>query len=308
MFLANEGDPNKLFRNDGADGFSDATTGPIGIDRQYIGVCWGDYDLDGDVDLYLTSLSTAGSRLFRNNGSGAFADVTIGPLGAPRSSGAAWGDYDNDGDLDIYVSSYDGSRLLNNAGPSHFILISGLPSVPRSDGVAWADYDNDGDLDLYLSTEFSNGRLFRNDGNEVFSDVTSGPLGGPASYAVAWGDYDNDADLDLYVTASRLMRNDGNGAFVDATEGPLSGASFGVGAAWADYDGDGDLDLFMASNSSFNLSSETTSTTRITGSSCSCWEQSPTERASERGCARSPALQARSARFPEGRGSPHRML
>ena len=68
-------------------------------------------------------------------------------------------------------------------------------------GAAWGDYDNDGDLDLYLAKVGSGNRLFRNNGNGTFSDVTSGALVGPVnSLGVAWGDYDNDGDLDLYLT------------------------------------------------------------------------------------------------------------
>jgi hypothetical protein len=213
LFLANEGDPNKLFRNDGDNGFTDATMGSLGDDRNDVGVCWGDYDLDGNVDLYITEYLDGASRLFRNEGGGGFSDVTSQVLikGRALSDAASWGDYDNDGDLDIYISSRDGNLLLRNHGSGPFVDVTAGPLgiTGPSEGVAWGDYANDGDLDLYIAREFSFGRLLRNDSNGQFSDATNGPLGGPAGYTVAWGDFDNDADLDLYVTPSRLMRNDG---------------------------------------------------------------------------------------------------
>jgi hypothetical protein len=245
---------NQLFRNDGGGVFVDATSGPLGDLDFASGVAWGDYDNDGDLDLYLAECFTA-NELFRNDGGGTFVDVTGGPLGdAGCGMGVVWGDFDNDGYLDIYLAN-DGSanKLFRNDGGGNFVDSTSGPlgDAGSSSTVACADYDNDGDLDIYLVNFGSANRLLRNDGGLVFVDVTSGPLGDAAQgKGVAWGDYDNDGDMDLYFanqyTGNKLLRNDGGGTFVDVTSGPLADGGNGKGVAWGDYDNDGDLDLFLA--------------------------------------------------------------
>ena len=196
---------------------SDRVTGDDGLGRD---VAWADYDNDGDQDLYLAKGDSAGgtldpesrtNRLLRNDGSGAFSDVTSGALLAQtHSRGVAWGDYDNDGDLDLYVAA-----------------------VP-------VDGQNGENM------------LLRNDGNDSFSDVTTGLLGyAGATNSCSWVDYDNDGDLDLFLVnlfePNLLLQNDGVGNFVDVASGPLlGGADETRSAAWADYDQDGDLDAFLA--------------------------------------------------------------
>src|SRR6185503_2501475 len=88
-----------------SDVFVDATGGPLGDTGNGIGAAWGDYDNDGDLDLYLSN-AVGSNRMFRNDGSGSFTDVTSGALGGSgNGSGIAWGDYDNDGDLDLYLAN-----------------------------------------------------------------------------------------------------------------------------------------------------------------------------------------------------------
>ena len=80
------------------------------------GVAWGDYDGDGDADLYVSNHDAA-NHLLRNDGQQTFIEVTSGPLGdAGAGQGAVWGDCDRDGDLDLYLSSWDSNRLLRNDG------------------------------------------------------------------------------------------------------------------------------------------------------------------------------------------------
>jgi len=234
--------------------FVDATSGPLGDIGDNSGVAWGDYDNDGDLDLYIANESST-NKLFRNDGGGTFVDVTSSPLGdAGDGRGVAWGDYDNDGDLDLYLANENqGNKLFRNDGGGTFVDVTSAPldDTGNSRGVAWGDYDNDGDLDLYLANYGQANKLFRNDGGGTFVDATSGPLGDAGvSSGVAWGDYDNDGDLDLYLAnnhqANKLLRNDGGGTFVDATSGPLGDTDSGWGVAWGDYDNDGDLDLYLA--------------------------------------------------------------
>ena len=266
LYLANYGQANRLLRNDGSGTFTDVTngSGPLGNPGNGTDAAWGDYDNDGDADLYVTNDGQA-NRLFRNEGDGTFTDATAvsGPVGdTGNSTDAAWGDYDSDGDLDLYVANYgQANRLFRNDGDGTFADVTGdsgpLGDTGNSNGVAWCDYDGDGDVDLYVVNYGQANRLFRNEGDGTFTDATSvsGPVGDTGNGTdAAWGDYDNDGDLDLYVAndgqANRLFRNGGNGTFTDVTDGsgPLGDPGNGTGAAWGDYDNDGDVDLYVTND------------------------------------------------------------
>ena len=121
---------------------------------------WGDYDNDGDEDLYLTV--DGPNHLFRNDGGGRFTDVTetAGVGNAGFSVGTAFGDLDNDGDLDLYVVNFSGGLdvLYRNDGPvGPGARIDSLTShaagtnIERSSrGMAFVDYDRDGLLDIFV--------------------------------------------------------------------------------------------------------------------------------------------------------------
>jgi hypothetical protein len=113
--------PNRLLRNDGAGVFTDVTAGPLGDTGGGYGACWGDYDNDGDLDLYVVNGCMSGfgctaNRLLRNDGGGVFSDDTNGPLGdTGLGRAAAFADYDRDGDLDLYLANWgSANRLLRN--------------------------------------------------------------------------------------------------------------------------------------------------------------------------------------------------
>jgi hypothetical protein len=210
------GQSNYLLRNDGANGFVDATTSPLGYTGESRGSIWGDYDNDGDVDLYIAA--NGGNRLFRNDGTGAFTNVTSGPLGnsGGLGSAAAWGDYDNDGDLDLYLANRNRpNKLLRNDGGGVFTDVTTRPldDFSQSWSTTWGDYDNDGLLDLFLCNRGSQSRLFRNLGGGQFSDTTDFPLDRTGdAYGAAWDDLDGDGDLDLAIATSsgnvKIARND----------------------------------------------------------------------------------------------------
>jgi hypothetical protein len=239
----------------------DLTYPPLGEDTTYsLGVAWGDYDNDGDLDVYLAHGGNP-NELFRNEGGGVFVDATSGPLGdSDFGGGVAWGDYDNDGDLDLYLANCGtGNKLFRNEGGGVFVDVTTAPlwDPACGAGVAWGDFDNDGDLDIYLVNSDSTNKLFRNDGGGTFVDATTGPLGDSGiGVAAACADYDNDGDLDIYIvnagSANKLLRNDGNLVFADATSGPLGNALNGRGVDWGDYDNDGDLDLYFANANTGN--------------------------------------------------------
>lgn len=241
-------------RADVGAGMADASNG--------VGVVWGDYDGDNDLDVYVVNQNNQQDFLYRNNGNGTFTDVaiTVGMIDASYGRGAAWGDYDNDGDLDLFVSNTVGQQdfLYRNNGNGTFVEVSalaGMTDVSWGEGVAWGDYDGDHDLDLFVANEVGQQDfLYQNNGNGTFTNVaqTVGMTDASGGNGAAWGDYDGDGDLDLYV-ANRigqqdfLYRNNGNGTFTDvATSVGMTDGSHGVGIAWADYDADGDLDLYVA--------------------------------------------------------------
>jgi Tol biopolymer transport system component len=266
------GDDNgNLYGQDGACGTGDDRVGdgvgdacPRWIDATGAmsgvpgaGAAWGDYDGDGDPDLYVTS-DGSGNHLFRNDGAGLFVDVTEGPLGDTVHSGAAaWGDYDDDGDLDLYVANTaldesGDNRLMRNDGDGRFENVPGalLAGARNDSGIAWGDFDNDGDLDLFVAGEPS--RLIVNAGQDAFFLATPPAVSPSLAVAVAAFDFDGDHDLDLYLRHSsvphQLLRNDGGLVFVDVTSGPLGTVGGGEGGiAAADYDNDEDLDLLVLS-------------------------------------------------------------
>jgi enediyne biosynthesis protein E4 len=135
-----------------------------------------------------------------------------------------------------------------------------LPETMGS-GLAWLDYDNDGWLDLYVVQsgpfpEKGSGRppdrLFRNNGDGTFTDVTekAGLKNTGYGMGVVAADYDNDGNVDLFITnfgRNVLYRNNGDGTFTDVTaKAGVAGSGWSTSAAFADFDGDGYLDLFVA--------------------------------------------------------------
>lgn len=252
-------------------------------ERMSGGVAVGDYDGDGDPDVFLTSLDGPG-HLYRNDGRGRFADVTTAagldtlPAG---SNGAAWGDVDNDGRPDLYVTMLASTRyfLFHNVDGAHFDeeaaprgAALGRDRVHSGFTPTFGDVDNDGWIDLYVtewsSAEWTAGssvsdqRLLRNLGAAgrpgVFEDVTDArglatesatlPVLGFGARLV---DLDADGRQDLVLASdyrtSRLFWNDGD-HFTDGTKAAGVGTDEnGMGLAVADFDGDGRPDLFVTS-------------------------------------------------------------
>jgi hypothetical protein len=232
------------------------------------GCAWGDYDNDGDLDLFV-AVGFGGNFLYQNNGDGSFTKVTSGPIIDDRGSSYAgsWGDYDNDGDLDLFVAN-DGNNFLYRNDLSQGAGFTKMTSGPivndggRSPGASWGDYDNDGHLDLFVANEFGNNFLYHNNGDGSFTKVTSGPIvtDSARSYAGIWGDYDNDGDLDLFVANDGnnfLYRNNGKGDFTKIMTGAMvTDGGNSRSASWGDYDNDGDLDLFVANSGDFPLNND----------------------------------------------------
>jgi hypothetical protein len=249
---------SKVYRNDGAGAFTDIDAGLTGV--MHSSAAWGDYDNDGDLDILLTgdTGSARVSKVYRNDGDGAFTDIGAGLTGVGYSS-VAWGDYDNDGDLDILLTGNSAggrvSKVYRNDGPSGFTDVAADLSAVGESSVAWGDRDNDGDLDILLTGHTGSSPVsivYDNYGATSFSNIEAG-LTQVDHGSVAWGDYDNDGDLDILLTGrsghpcfigvSRVYRNEDGWEFTDVAAG-LTGVE-NSSAAWGDYDNDGDLDILL---------------------------------------------------------------
>jgi hypothetical protein len=263
LYVAREGAPNRLYRNNGDGTFTDvgAASGTNNSGTPY-GLAWGDYNNDGDLDLFVAN--EGASLLYRNMGNGTFTEVGVssGTSNNGSARGVAWGDYDSDNDLDLYLANFgSANRLYRNEGNGTFTDVgasSGTGDTGAGIGVAWGDYDNDTDLDLYLANFGGGNRLYRNNGDGTFAEVgaPSGTSGGGLCRGVAWGDYDLDGYLDLFVSSDgrdRLYKNNNDGTFIEVAEAyGIDDGALGLGAGWADYDSDGDLDLYLANYEGVN--------------------------------------------------------
>ena len=231
---------NVMYRNNGDGTFTDVTK-QAGVGHQGFGIgcVGGDYDNDGDIDLYVTNYGP--NVLYRNNGDGTFTDVTKqAGVGDDRwGTGAAFGDYDQDGFLDLYVPNYVVYDLQSLDQMQKDSKRAGQP-IPSA-------------LNPHVF-EPQNNVMYRNNGDGTFLDVTS-KLGvyakGGRSLQAIFTDFDLDNDLDLYIandtSANFLYQNNGDGTFGDVSEESWAADFRGsMGLAAGDYDNDNDLDLFIS--------------------------------------------------------------
>ena len=213
--------PDRLLRNLGDWQFEEVQSPALNITDGSFDAAWGDVDNDGDQDAYVTREDPWPNVLLRNDGSGAFTDVTPAPLAiTDRSQGATWGDYDNDGDLDLFVTNWQApNHLFRNDGTLNFtdVTVAGMDVARRGQSAVWGDLNNDGWLDLYVANQGDANQLWLNVsdslGGRTFEDVTYPAIAdlGPST-GLGMADYDRDGDLDIYVGAhlgpNTLLRNE----------------------------------------------------------------------------------------------------
>lgn len=232
---------NALYRNDGNFKFTDVTDKAGAGDTGFgLGVAAGDYDNDGDLDIYVNNYGP--NVLYRNNGDGTFTDVTAkAGLANGNKVGAAahFLDMDKDGDLDLFVANYIDFTYQNH-------LVRTSKGIPKYAGpMDFPPMPND---------------LFRNNGDGTFTNVSI--ASGIAKHK-GWGmggicaDYDNDGDTDIHIVndvyANFLFKNDGTGKFEEVAL--ITGLAYDIhgddqgsmGVDCADYDNNGWLDFYQTS-------------------------------------------------------------
>jgi hypothetical protein len=249
LFFVNgaPGAANALYHNNKDGTFTDVTrragvAGDTAHPASYkTGAGVGDYDNDGDLDLYVTAFGP--NTLYRNNGDGTFTDVTAtagvaGPA-TDWSTSTGFIDIDRDGDLDLYVVNYIDFRLDENPYCG-----------TRKEGYR-----------MYCHPTMFDGtanRLYRNNGDGTFADISKASgIANPASkgLGIAVCDFDRDGDTDIYIANDTvrnfLYRNHGDGSFVDVAYGAAVGydangkAQAGMGVDCADVDGNKYPDIFV---------------------------------------------------------------
>jgi hypothetical protein len=275
-------EPMAFYRNKGDGTFEDRTKA-AGLEGQMGGLycVQTDYNNDGRLDVFIPRGNWLPAHLpqrpslLRNNGDGTFTDVTkeAGLLAPVHSTSAAWADYDNDGFLDLFVCCrHQPSLLYRNKGDGTFEEVSaraGLADLTGVLGAAWIDFDNDDYPDLFVNVDLGTARLYRNNRDGTFTDVTAKMgIDGPTNGFSCWAfDFDNDGWLDLFATTShhtledvvkglldqphdlptsRLYRNRGGKGFQDVTrEAGLDKVYAPMGSNFGDLDNDGYLDFYL---------------------------------------------------------------
>ena len=240
-YVSQEIPTNCLYRNNGDGTFTDVTEkAGVGDTGYGHGCAVGDYDNDGNLDLYVTNYGV--NRLYRNNGDGTFTEVAESAgVTEPRwSTGCAFADYDRDGNLDLYVVNYivfdidenpwcgfkekgiraycepdnftaQSDTLYRNNGDGTFTDVTKTAGIYNTTGkglgVVWGDYNNDGTPDIYVANDSTENLFYHNTGDGTFEEV--GFMVGVAlsedgvaenGMGTAFGDWNNDGWLDLTVT------------------------------------------------------------------------------------------------------------
>jgi hypothetical protein len=253
-----------IYRNKGGLSFADATAASgVTFTGAGLGVALGDYDNDGDLDLFLTGSS--GGALFQNQGGAVFKDVTAaaGARVEGTAAGATWGDIDHDGDLDLYVPRLRGAAtgrataaLLLNRGDGTFAESATALKVGGPEqgaiGAVFTDLDLDRDIDLVVSASGGADAFLDNRRDEGFADAgaAAGLASKGAGRGVASGDVNGDGYPDLLFASGRAG---GNALYLNGPRRLMTRAALpspkGVstyGMALFDADNDGDLDLIAA--------------------------------------------------------------
>lgn len=248
-----------------AQNFTDVTGSLPQLKKSF--AAWGDYDNDGDLDLFYTGFlnnsNPGGGGLFQNN-NGTFTLVSNSGLPQLETGEADWGDFNNDGNLDIIIMGYDNSTYaaktdiyINNGNGTFTAANSGVINAYMGD-VKFVDVNNDNLLDIAITgiettnwTYFT--KIYTNNGNGTVTQ-SNNSLPSVNYGKIKFADFDNDGDMDFVLNGwkntnntpyTAVWTNDGNGNFTENTT--ISLAQLWLGdMEWTDVDNDNDIDLFIS--------------------------------------------------------------
>jgi len=195
------------------------------LNKAYTVASWSDYDLDGDIDLFIGSGPAVGTiapdNLYKNTlietGTPDLVRIETSPIATDQQDGQVWNwiDYDNDRDLDAFLTNYGGApnRFYRNDNGNYISVTNELVFGGSCLANTWGDFDNDGLLDVIITSEESN-YFFKNNGDGSFTNLNN-PISqnGPARGATI-GDYNNDGMLDVFLSGN----NQGKGLFINNTQ------------------------------------------------------------------------------------------
>ena len=271
---------SRLYRNNGDGTYSDVTEGSglenllpvdevdatynnfLGLQGFKNGAFWGDYDNDGDPDIFFTHLSRV--QLFQNQGDGTFVEVTneagINRDNGCENTGAVWFDYNNDRYLDLYIvdwSACTSNTLYKNNGDGTFEDVTSQTQIETSENfkgyVAFPyDFNKDGWMDLYVTNDFRKpNQLFINNGGTTFTEMASAykvdALFNDMGFAI--GDYNKDGYFDFFsstIANNSLFTGKSDGTFDEnSSDMAVKNTGWSWGVKFADFDLDGDDDLIV---------------------------------------------------------------
>ncbi|MCC0178897.1 VCBS repeat-containing protein [Waterburya agarophytonicola K14] len=264
--LAVTGNTTAIYRND-ANGSGDNEDESVNLDLSLPqvnngAIAWGDYDNDGDLDLFSMGRGENGliAEIHSNEGELGFAlDENQSELVGLSNGDAAWADYDNDGDLDLAVIGKNNTNVTiagiyqNNLGIlGNFIALnpegSEYISEDNPNSIAWGDYDSDGYLDLLVTAATNTDsyhQIYQNNQDGSFSNIEAEQLGETSPNGKStWADFNNDGQLDVILSGEQHAAFENqNGQFQRTYFRDVDVLNFDNALAVADYDRDGDLDF-----------------------------------------------------------------
>ena len=277
FFSTQFGVPNMLYQNDGGGKFTMVEDGDLTKDSTNSpGACWCDFDLDGDLDVFVVNRDGEDDNLYINDGHGLFNRASSGAWLGNKGDGrsCAWGDLNGDGRPDLYVANFvvkeDGkvkgkhrNYLYINSPDGNFVQQNDgihVEELNASYGVSFVDYDYDKDLDIYVTnvSVTDENAFYRNLGNGLFEKSMDSKVAYEIhrpSKGQTWGDFNNDGWLDLYVANGTegypeiqnfLFLGTPQHSFIRVYNTlPAIDPHISAGTASGDFDNDGDLDLFV---------------------------------------------------------------